>query len=90
MDGASGYATAGPLVLYVRGEYQYSPSVRPPRNRCSNFFNSTDSWPTGPALPVASISRFRLLDTYWDSMSAIGSSRSAKTVYGGALAKAET
>lgn len=29
-----------------------------------DFFNRTDNWPTGPALPVASISRFRLLDTY--------------------------
>ena len=29
-----------------------------------DFFNSADNWPTGPALPVASISRFRLLDTY--------------------------
>ena len=26
VDGASGWATAGPLVLYVRGEYQYAPS----------------------------------------------------------------
>jgi hypothetical protein len=29
-----------------------------------SFFNSSDGWPTGPALPLASISRFRLLDTY--------------------------
>ncbi|HEV2396677.1 MAG TPA: capsule assembly Wzi family protein [Candidatus Sulfotelmatobacter sp.] len=64
VDGASGYATAGPLVLYVRGEYQYAPSASAPTQAVLNFFNASDRWPTGPALPVNSISRFRLLDTY--------------------------
>ena len=64
VDGASGYATAGPLVLYVRGEYQSAPSASAPTPAMLDFFNRTDAWPTGPALPVASISRFRLLDTY--------------------------
>ena len=64
VDGASGWANAGPLVLYVRGEYQYAPSGPAPTQSMLNFFNSTDAWPTGPALPSASISRFRLLDTY--------------------------
>ena len=63
-DGASGYTTAGPLVLYVRGEYQYAPSASAPTQAVLDFFNRTDNWPTGPALPVTSISRFRLLDTY--------------------------
>jgi hypothetical protein len=64
VDGASGYATAGPLVVYVRGEYQYAPSASAPTQPMLDFFNRTDGWPTGPALPVTSISRFRLLDTY--------------------------
>lgn len=64
VDGASGYATAGPLVVYVRGEYQYAPSAPAPSQAELDFFNRTDNWPTGPALPGASISRFRLLDTY--------------------------
>jgi hypothetical protein len=64
VDGASGYATAGPLVLYVRGEYQYSPSAPAPTQAELNFFNRQENWPTAPALPVASISRFKLLDTY--------------------------
>ena len=64
MSGASGYALAGPLVLYVRGEYQYAPSAPAPTQAELNFFHREDSWPTGPALPVASISRFKLLDTY--------------------------
>jgi membrane-associated phospholipid phosphatase len=62
--GTSGYSVAGPLVLYVRGEYQYAPSAPAPTQAVLDFFNRTDNWPTGPALPVASISRFRLLDTY--------------------------
>jgi len=64
VDGASGWATAGPLVLYVRGEYQSAPSAPAPTPAMLDFFNRTDNWPTGPALPVASVSRFRLLDTY--------------------------
>jgi Capsule assembly protein Wzi/PAP2 superfamily len=64
VDGASGWATAGPLVLYVRGEYQSAPSAPAPTPAMLDFFNRTDNWPTSPGLPVASISRFRLLDTY--------------------------
>jgi len=64
VDGSSGYATVGPLVLYVRGEYQLSPSASAPTQAMLNFFHQTDLWPTGPALPVDSTSRFRFLDTY--------------------------
>ena len=64
VDGASGWATAGPLVLYIRGEYQSAPSGPTPTPAMLDFFNRTDNWPTGPALPVASMSRFRLLDSY--------------------------
>ncbi|HEY4762747.1 MAG TPA: capsule assembly Wzi family protein [Candidatus Sulfotelmatobacter sp.] len=64
VDGASGWTTAGPLVFYVRGEYQSAPSASAPTPAVLDFFNRTDDWPTGPVLPVASISRFRLLDTY--------------------------
>lgn len=64
VDGASGYATAGPLVIYVRGEYQYAPSAPAPTQAALNFFHQSDNWPAGPPVPVTSISRFRLLDTY--------------------------
>jgi membrane-associated phospholipid phosphatase len=63
VDGASGWGTVGPFVLYARGEYQYSPSAPAPTQAELNFFG-VDQWPNGPALPVASISRFKLLDTY--------------------------
>lgn len=64
VDGASGWTTAGPFVLYVRGEYQSAPSAPAPTQAMLDFFHRTDNWPTGPALPVASVSHFRLLDTY--------------------------
>ena len=62
--GSSNYVTAGPLVLYVRGEYQSAPSAPAPTQAMLDFFHQTDLWPTGPAVPVDSISRFQLLDTY--------------------------
>ena len=62
--GASGWGTAGPFVFYARGEYQYAPSAPAPSTAELDFFHTTDAWPTGPALPVAEISRFQLLDSY--------------------------
>lgn len=62
--GASGWATTGPLIVYVRGEYQYAPSAAAPSAATLNFFHTTDSWPTTPAIPVAETSRFQLLDSY--------------------------
>jgi membrane-associated phospholipid phosphatase len=64
VDGASGWGTAGPFVIYVRGEYQSAPSAPAPSAAELNFFNTTDGWPTSPAVPVASVSRFELLDAY--------------------------
>lgn len=64
VDGASGYATAGPFVLYIRGEYQSAPSAAAPSQAMLDFFHQTDLWPTGPALPVNSINHFQLLDSY--------------------------
>jgi membrane-associated phospholipid phosphatase len=64
VNGASGYATAGPLVLYVRGEYQHSPSAAAPTQSMLDLFSRADNWPAGPAVPVDAINRFRLLDAY--------------------------
>ena len=62
--GASGWTTAGPFVVYARGEYQSAPSAPAPSLAELDFFHTTDSWPNSPALPVAAISRFQLLDAY--------------------------
>ena len=64
VTGASGWATAGPFVVYVRGEYQSAPSAPAPSAAELNFFSASDNWPNSPAIPVAAISRFRLLDSY--------------------------
>lgn len=64
VGGTSGWATAGPFVVYVRGEYQSAPSAPAPSQAELNLFNSTDQWPNSPALPVSAISRFQLLDAY--------------------------
>ena len=64
VTGASGWATKGPFVLYLRGEYESAPSAPAPSQAVLNFFSQADPWPNSPALPVASISRFQLLDSY--------------------------
>lgn len=63
--GASGWATAGPFVVYVDGEYQSSPSSPSPSPAVLDFISSTDALPPNPPpQPIASISRFQLLDAY--------------------------
>ena len=42
VGGTSGWATAGPFVVYVRGEYQSAPSAPAPSQAELNLFNSTD------------------------------------------------
>jgi len=63
--GTSVWTTAGPFVLYVRGEYQYSPSAPAPSAAVLNFVSTADSLPpNAPQTPVASIGRVRALDAY--------------------------
>ena len=63
--GTSAWTTAGPFVVYVRGEYQYSPSASAPSSDVLNFISNVDSLPpNAPSTPVATLSRFRLLDAY--------------------------
>jgi membrane-associated phospholipid phosphatase len=63
--GASGWTTAGPFVLYVRGEYQFAPSAPSPSASALGFISSNDGLPPNPPLlPVAATSRFQLLEAY--------------------------
>ena len=63
--GASGWTTAGPFVVYVRGEYQSAPSAPSPSPAALDFISSVDGLPPNPPrAPVAAISRFQLLDAY--------------------------
>ena len=63
--GVSGWTTAGPFVLYTRGEFQSAPSAPALSPSALNFIASVDGLPPNPpSLPFASASRFQLLDAY--------------------------
>ncbi len=63
--GSSGWTTAGPFVIYARGEYQSAPSSPSLSPAALNFISSTDRLPSSPpVMPIAATSRFRLLDAY--------------------------
>jgi membrane-associated phospholipid phosphatase len=63
--GASGWTTAGPFVVYVRGEFQSAPAAPSPSLGVLDFISSTDGLPPNPpSLPIAATSRFQLLDAY--------------------------
>lgn len=63
--GTSAWTTAGPFVIYVRGEHQSSPSAPSLSPAALNFISTADALPPNPpAMPIAAISRFQLLDAY--------------------------
>jgi hypothetical protein len=66
VTGTSSYATAGPLALYMRGEYQYAPSgsALPASTRAAVAV--ADGLPVNdiPGGPFPATNRFRLLDSY--------------------------
>jgi membrane-associated phospholipid phosphatase len=64
--GGSFSAAAGPLVLYVRAEYQHAPSAPAPTEAMLDAIALHDAVPTAavPAGPVLPINRLELLDAY--------------------------
>lgn len=63
--GVSGWTTAGPFVIYTRGEFQSAPSAPSLSPSALNFIANVDGLPPNPpSLPFASASRFQLLDAY--------------------------
>ena len=65
ISGTSGWAVAGPFVMYVRGEYQYAPSAAATSPAVLDFISSVDHLPpNAPSIPISSTSTFRLLDAY--------------------------
>ena len=63
--GMSGWTTAGPFVIYVRGEYQSAPSAPSLSPAALDFISNVDVLPPNPPQqPFAAISRFQLLDAY--------------------------
>jgi hypothetical protein len=65
VSGTSGWAVAGPFVVYARGEYQYAPSAAGPSEAVLDFITNRDFLPmNAPSLPISSTIRFHLLDAY--------------------------
>ena len=65
VTGVSGWTTAGPFVIYTRGEFQSSPSAPSPSPGALNFISTVDGLPPNPpSQPVSAMTRFQLLDAY--------------------------
>lgn len=63
--GVSGWTTAGPFVIYTRGEYESAPSAPSLSPQALNFISNVDGLPPNPpSMPVGAMSRFQLLDAY--------------------------
>ena len=63
--GVSGWTTAGPFVIYSRGEYQSAPSAPSLSTGLLNYIAAADGLPQNPpALPIAGTSRFQLVEGY--------------------------
>jgi hypothetical protein len=62
--GGSFRAAAGPIAIYVRAEYQHSPSAPAPSDAVRNLIALKDQIPEPPDVPVGAINRPRLLDAY--------------------------
>lgn len=64
--GSSAWATTGPFVIYVRGEYQSAPSAPSLPSGALDLISSVDYLPSNPppAQPIVGVSRFQLLDAY--------------------------
>jgi Capsule assembly protein Wzi len=62
--GYSAYATAGPLVVYSRGEYQHAPAEAGYTLPVRQAIAAADGNPVQPSTAIETTSQFRLLDTY--------------------------
>jgi len=63
-EGGSAYVNAGAVTIYVRSEFQHSPSAPPLPVAARDFIGTVDVVPTPPDTPVAAINRVQLLDAY--------------------------
>jgi len=61
--GFSGWASDGPFVAYIRGEYEHAPSA-PALSQEARQVISRGLPAVSPPIPVASVNRFHLLDSY--------------------------
>ena len=66
VTGVSSYATAGPLAVYVTGEYQHAPSGPALSSSTRTAIAAADTLPVAdiPGGPFPATNRFRLQDSY--------------------------
>jgi membrane-associated phospholipid phosphatase len=65
VTGFSGWAAEGRFVAYIRGEYQHAPSGPELPIAARQFILQWDNIPSiPPAIPIASVDHFQLLDAY--------------------------
>jgi membrane-associated phospholipid phosphatase len=65
VTGVEAHAEAGPLVVYVRGEYEHAPEGQAVPLQARDLIRTIDYLASGPpGTPVAPINRVRLLDSY--------------------------
>lgn len=62
--GGSFSASAGPVTLYVRAEYQHAPAAPAPSTAVINVIALRDAVPAAPDVPVPAIDQPQLLDAY--------------------------
>jgi len=62
--GSAVWAAAGPLAIYIRGEFQHAPFAPPLSYAERNVIADVDLVPLPPATPVAAINRPHLLEGY--------------------------
>src|SRR5579872_3008032 len=59
------HAEAGPLSLFLRGEYQHAPSASPLSNQAAQVIQAVDGLPSPPPLtPIPAVNRFDVLEGY--------------------------
>jgi len=65
IGGFSGWMSEGRLTAYLRGEYQYAPSIPALSEQARQYIaTSFGTLPVPPAVSTAAVNRFRLLDAY--------------------------
>ena len=65
VTGFSAWASEGPFIAYVRGEYQHAPSAPALPGATRQTIASVDFLPAPPpATPFSAVNEFRLLDAY--------------------------
>ena len=62
--GTSGSAQAGPLAVYVRGEFQHAPGAAAYPQAVQDLIQISDIKPKATALPIQSVDRFDILEAY--------------------------